>query len=716
MGRISRKGKYIRNIKYAVTTKKQQAREAAARREESESSEPEFEEEFEDDDDEDEPLPLHNKSEPGKHKAKKEISAKKTKVKQKEKAKEADDGSSGDESDMDMEKHKEIVRSLKDKDPDFYDYLKEHDKELLDFYENDKVDEDETEIPDKVPDTESVTMSHISKYREALQQKPTVRVVSDVVSLFRAAVIQAEGGEESQTKGFYTHFVVEGQVLFNSVVRLCLTELLPALHKVLGLPAPTAPQDGPHLDPTRSAHWRKVLVPMKSYLQDIIKLSNAITDEKLASVLLKHVMLLVPYYVALPQIAKTLHKRLVALWCEGGETVRILAFFCLIKTVRRLPKAYLNALLKYMYMSYVRNCKFTSPTTWPLIAFMRSSLAEMYALDQALAYQHAFLYIRQLAIHLRNAMTVKKKDTCKAVYNWQYVHCCLLWAHLLATVYPSDALEPLIYPLVQTITGSIQLIPAAKYIPLRLHLTRGLLQLTTCTRTFIPVMPHLLEVLTIVNFDRKHTAVSMRPMDLRCMLRASESQMKENGFRDAVVENFYDLTLEYVAGYSNSVAFPELVLPAVVRLKAWVKKCRVANYVRKIRQLVEKIEENAKFIEERRRSVTCKLSNTQALDLVEGKWKEEGTPLAKFYTQWEKVRGERQVVTHHRDVLTELPESESDSDRGRKRKRKKDKKETKSKKERKSKEEENVDGDRDVVRDIVLSSSEEEDDSDEASD
>lgn len=62
-----------------------------------------------------------------------------------------------------------------------------------------------------------------------------------------------------------------------------------------------------------------------------------------------------------------------------------------------------------MYVGYISNSKFVTPNALPGINFMRQSLSEMFTISESVSYNHAFLYIRQLAIHLRSAVTLKKK-------------------------------------------------------------------------------------------------------------------------------------------------------------------------------------------------------------------------------------------------------------------------------------------------------------------
>lgn len=581
------------------------------------------------------------------------------KLKKKKKVVENSDESSEDEENVTakVSNIKKSMKNLEKSDPELFKFLEQNDKKLMKFNVDDEGSDDdektqsdeevhkpgELEVASDEDDYEpeeggsskksnAITLKTLREWQTMLTSDDvSVETIRNVIKAFNCALISISGDTSMQGE-----YIVEGSAIFNGVIQLCVLYIEKAIRNYLKL-SPKAN----FKDIKKCKRFSKVKSSLRCYLTDLSRLLEMVSSTNILSVLLKHLHQISSVLAAFNTITKPVLKRLIQIWSTGEESLRIVAFLCILKITRNQQEIFLNQVLKTMYMEYVKNSKFVSPNSLAAINFMRRSLTELFLLDINTAYHHVFLFIRQLAIHLRNAILLQKKEHFQQIYNWQYVNSLKLWGDVLSTVSmgekKSEKLQALIYPLVSIINGVIKLKSSAHYFPLRFHCVKMLIDLSRSTKVFIPILPYILEVLNSTTFNQQHKKLAMKPLSFTCILRIQKGHLDENSFRDEVVEQVYNLTLETLINECTSIAFPDLVVPHVMSLNHFIKNTKNPNYAKKLKPLVEKIMEQSKYIDERRNKITFSLNDANFVKSWEINLKTGQTPLEVYYEKWQKT-------------------------------------------------------------------------------
>ncbi|XP_065060967.1 nucleolar complex protein 2 homolog isoform X1 [Rhopilema esculentum] len=616
--------------------------------------------------------------------------------------------------------HKKSLTSLEEKDPEFFKFLKENDEELLEFDESDDeedgensndgedddedgsgnedllnnktneetIDEEEamdSDMEDRADkrdkfsrDGELVDLKDLAKLKKGLE-KNSLYSLRKLLRIFHDAVAEASDEKDEKSRGKII-FKVESSMVFNNLVQLCLKSASSVLQHHLSSEKGTKKTKKPRL-PSESKQWSKVKVTVKNYLSDLLQLLRQLSEPGMVAVVLRHVQDLVPYYSCFSKVAKMLVKRLVRMWSSAEEHVRVLSFLCLRKIAIAMPQLY-ETIIKQLYVGFVKHAKFMNFKTKPVIAFMQNSMVEMFAMDHSTTYQFAFVYIRQMAIHLRNALSTKKKDAYQTVYNWQYINCIQLWTRVVGELH-GETLAPLIYPVVQVTLGVVRLIPTARYYPLRFHCLRSLNMLSKLTNTYIPVASYLVEILESSEFNKKSKPSTAKAPDISCALKLPKAQLHTKAFQDCVMENVTELLLEHFVNHSTSIAFPELIFPICLRMKRFMKKSTVPKFSKQIKQIVDKLQEAGHELSRKRSSVNFSPKDIEEVKNWEIAYAQQKNTLQKFNDTWLKMKAVEKANRNGDDVEYYQDESSGDEEEPKSKKRKRTGEEEASKVEKK---------------------------------
>ncbi|KAL2262182.1 hypothetical protein VTK26DRAFT_2215 [Humicola hyalothermophila] len=589
-----------------------------------------------------------------------------------------DESADSDASEEDLGMSKSAMDALAEKDPEFYKFLKENDPEALDFDENAdlaEIDElsgsdeeaqpkkkqkkDKKSAKEKEGDDRELTQAMVAKWKASMAETHSLRAARNVVVAFRCAAHLNETDEENPQR-----YNITSPEVFHDVVITALKQIPEVLQHHVPVKESAA---GKAYVQTEGKKFKTLSMLIKSFTASIIRLLSTLSDDPTLKLTLSSLQPLLPYLLSFRKILKMLIKTVVAFWSQSASTdsTRITAFLVIRRLVVIGDKAVRETVLKAAYQGLVQGSRLTNANTIQGINLMKNSAAELWGLDQSLGYTTAFTSIRQLAIHLRNSIINNKNDAYRTVYNWQYVHSLDFWSCVLsehcsplkeAEAGKESQLKLLIYPLVQVTLGAMRLIPTALYFPLRFQLVRSLLRLSRATDTYIPLASALLEVLQSAEMKRPPKSSTLKPLDFATSYKAPKSYLRTRVYQDGVGDQVAELLAEFLVLWSRSVAFPEFSLPVVVSLKRWLKESRKKSgggrggrggnrngkLAAGLALLVQKIEANARFIEERRAKVEFAPRDRAQVDAFLKDFEWERTPLGAFVVSQRKLRAERQ--------------------------------------------------------------------------
>lgn len=576
-----------------------------------------------------------------------------------------DDDSDSDEED-DPEEHKKQLEALAKNDPEFHKYLQENEPELLDAdLENmgtlSSDEEDDEEAPKRkkqrkgadaedsddemVSGKNELQLATVQKWATAMQEQHSLRAAKETVLAFRSAA----HASDLDDKGF--KYSISSPEVYHQLLTAAL-QLVPGVMQH-HLPVQENKAGKAHVA-TEGKKFKTLAPLLRSQVSSIIHLLDNLSDPATLRLTLTSTIPLLPYLLSFKKLVRDVCRAVTAVWSTTAttEATRVAAFLVLRRLTVIGDAGIRENALKAAYQGLVKGSRNTTVHSIAGINLMKNSGAELWGIDTSVGYTTGFTFIRQLAIHLRTSITNNSNESYKTVYNWQYVHSLDFWTRVLsAHCTESDSpLRPLIYPLVQVTMGALRLIPTATYFPLRFQLIRSLLRLSMATSTYIPLAAPLYEVLNSAEMRKAPKSSTLKPLDFDTIIRVPKSYLKTRTYQDGIGEQVQELLSEFFGLWSKNIAFPELALPVVVMLKRWLKDVNnrasgAGNKNQKVNGLisllVQKIDTNVKFIEERRAKVEFAPNNrkgvTSFLDDLE--W--EKTPLGAFLVGQRKIRDQK---------------------------------------------------------------------------
>lgn len=540
--------------------------------------------------------------------------------------------------------HVEHLERLKDTDPEFYSYLETEDPTLLEFDKEDldvvsngnesdadteldeedeerkeegalSDDEDEKEGDNEYSDEgkkkkewgEDLSRRRISqKELEKLVSHPNVERCIDI---FVSALRELGFSGKEKVKASTTRKFEEPNLVKQSLLQM---------GQVLGKNAAMLISGKGALKSPRTRYLLKRF--LNAIVVAITESGKGNTDISLVVGLLQSLLSFVPLLHFVKSMTKSVLKTALTLCMAEEEAVRVSAYVVVRTIATRATgtrSMYQSTAFKGVFLTLVRTSFHYNVHTRPIIAFLINCVVDLYGTDVEAAYQHTFVYLRQLAIYLRAALQQQTASNVRAVANWQFVTALRTWGAVVSTYSDPSQLGPLIHPVVQIATGMMDLFSSPRLFPLHLQVIEVLNHIASRSEsgTYIPVAPYLLRILSSPSVSLSSRGANSNggaggnpydttdELDLPFTLRVKKTQAKSIVYHRALWNQTLYLLTEHLATHAHTIGFPEAFWAVERTLKQLKKEVTVPQVHATLARLAQLLSSNAQRIRSRRDAV-----------------------------------------------------------------------------------------------------------------
>jgi len=168
----------------------------------------------------------------------------------------------------------------------------------------------------------------------------------------------------------------------------------------------------------------------------------------------------------------------------------------------------------------------------------------------------------------------------------------------------------LVHPLVQLIVGVIRLTNNIKYFPFHLKAFELLSIINSKTGQFVPAAQYILYPFDSAN--QNYFGSKPRPLSDKIIpeslvsLKIAKKHVDTQEMKDRIVKEALEALTQYFAANSESLSFPELVLPTCVILRKFKKNSNSPLFKKHVTSFLDQIKRNEDFIAAERAKIRDK--------------------------------------------------------------------------------------------------------------